>query len=198
MAARFGVTVETIGSDVKAIYDDWLHTAPAKARVLRARRVKQLEGILQKAINSFEKSLKDNEEEQWMVRPCSKCAGAEPDLDEPPCKECRGKGEVRSRSGKIKGTSGDPAFLKVAEDCVKEAARLEGLYRPKQVDHRHSGKVEHRHAHLHVAAGANGTLAGASGDDLLKAREMIRRLKKGLPLLEAVPPAEVVVDEQKP
>jgi len=84
------------------------------------------------------------------------------------CKVCNGDGvvlqEVVTRT--VKGQAGDSSLLRVASDCFKEAAKIQGLYPEKG--------EKHEHVHFHQDQNA---FAEAPSDLLVDALSAIRRLE---------------------
>jgi len=97
----------------------------------RAVRISQLEHILKLALESYTKSLKDDIETTTSSSGCVKCmTNGEIDIDGEivVCPDCFGNGEIRSKTVKRKHKSGDSSMLRVAADCIKECARIQGVY----------------------------------------------------------------------
>jgi hypothetical protein len=122
------VTQATISTDIHAILNDWIASDPEIARLRRMRRIKQLEDLLQQAMDGFDASKRDEREVGVLKKPCTACAGAGADPDEPRCTKCGGKGYLTTTTEKREGQVGDPEYLEVARDCVVACARLEGFY----------------------------------------------------------------------
>lgn len=181
IAAAMGVTEKTIFYDVKAIQEQWY--TPEKAAERRTRRIKQLEAIMQEAYNAYDRSKKNAEEESIITRPCRTCGGMEVEGDDqgnapPPCPTCGGEGVVREVITRAKGRTGDPAYLDLIKNCVKEIARLEGLYITK-----HAIKGMPAAQQVIINAGAE-AYKDAPTDLLLNARQAIALLKGGANIID--------------
>ena len=131
LAAAFGVCQATITNWINEIYQRWAKTAGRTTEDKRALRVKQLESIAMAALNEFESSRKNAEELGVVSRRCLKCNNGIVKVNEyenAECKECGGVGEVEVVNKRVRGRTGDPAYLTVAKTCIEAAAKLEGLY----------------------------------------------------------------------
>ncbi len=128
LARRFGVTQKTISYDIEAIVDSWQADLPATWEARTQRRIKQLEEIITEAWNDYERSKQSQREVSKIIRPCFKCHGVEPDEGQPKCKSCGGEGKIVDITRKTKEQVGDPAYMALIKECVKECSRLEGLY----------------------------------------------------------------------
>lgn len=97
----------------------------------RMARVEQLNAIIVKASNAFERSRRDIEKIKVDVVTCELCSGrkfvGKPD-DPSPCPSCGATGKIKRESVVIEQTPGDPSFLSVAISAIKEAGKFEGTY----------------------------------------------------------------------
>lgn len=133
IAAAFGVAQSSVSNWMKEVYTAWAEADAQDSIAERTVRVKQLEYILTQALNSYDISRRDAEEWEVTERPCESCGGSgkwlpKDSTETKPCRGCNGKGQIKSERTKSKAQAGDPTFLKVAKDCIVEAARLKGLY----------------------------------------------------------------------
>ena len=132
LAAAFGVCQKTICNWINEIYKRWAEVGGRTTEDKRALRVKQLEAIAIAALNEFETSKKNAEELGVTSRRCTLCNGTGLKQVNPhenvECNECGGVGEIEQLNKRIRGRTGDPAYLTVAKTCIESAAKLEGLY----------------------------------------------------------------------
>lgn len=132
LAAAFNVSNCQISKDVVEIRQRWKDRDPDLTDIRRSERVAQLEGILQQAMNAWDRSRRDVEEFTINISACSNCNGRGEVEDKPDiwksCRMCGGRGKHVSEQTKVKETPGDVSFLKVAKECVAEVAKLQGLY----------------------------------------------------------------------
>jgi hypothetical protein len=137
LAARYGVSQVTIYNDILAIRQKWLNESSGKASERRRKRIKQLELLWTKALESYERSRKDEEETVTTFRKdqCSACGGKghlKTKEGEVGCSACNGNGliDVEVFTKKIRGQAGEASFLNVARSVLMDIARLEGLTAP--------------------------------------------------------------------
>lgn len=136
IAAAVGLSPSSVHRYIAAIYDRWLEENPEQSRQERTLRIRQLEGLAERALYSYERSCRDSVEVQKRKerRACPACEGRGERKDEP-CNCCDGSGfvTVEHKSIRRKGQAGDSAHLRVAKECFAECARLKGLFRrPKE------------------------------------------------------------------
>lgn len=180
LAARLGISQPTVSKYVAEIYDNWLHDNPRSARKARMLRVRQLEHVAVQAIDSYERSRKDQEEVTTVYQPvrCKGCKGTGwkdgKEETEKWCEYCDGSGttlqEVVTR--KIKGQAGDAAFLKTAKDAIAECAKIMGLYRKEKKEEK---PLEGGNTFVMID-GRQADLSTVSSNLLLQAREALYRL----------------------
>lgn len=132
MASAFGVESSIIASEVKDIRARWRQSAGENTEELRALRVKQVEKLAQLALNSYDRSRMDSEEFTITEKICDNCSGKglirTEGVGNSECASCGGLGKNVVETTRIKGQPGDPAWLRVAKECIVEAARMEGSY----------------------------------------------------------------------
>ena len=131
LAAAFGLSRPTLKTMVEEVERTWLENERHDAVLEREFRCKQLEQLVQKALNSYERSRQDSEEISYTFAICGVCDGSgdiKKDGVTQDCVTCGGDGKIRVESVKIKGQAGDASFLRVAKDCIVECARIKGLY----------------------------------------------------------------------
>lgn len=170
MAAALGVTQNTISLDVEYILGCWQATEPDVQRDRCSTRIKQLEAIVQEAWNAWELSKTKSKEVGKLIQPCSTCRGAPQAEGQPPCRTCGGTGSVVTVTRKTKMQTGDPSYLAVIRDCIKECGRLEGLYHPvsKTVN-----KTTNVMAVSLPSSGGQSPYAGTPTELLLQARQAL-------------------------
>jgi hypothetical protein len=131
LAAAFGVCRETIKRWIADIEQDWLQNERHDVQLERTFRIRQIEAIAVKALNSYERSKQDAESVTMHQEHCPQCRGrgtvglAD---QKQACVHCNGTGKVTIETTKVVGQAGDPAFLKLAKECFVECARLRGVY----------------------------------------------------------------------
>jgi hypothetical protein len=130
LAARFGVPTTTIVNDVAVIRRLWRLDNSKNARDRRTLRIKQLEEIFQKSMDSFERSRSDTVETttQYKSETCAACRGRKLVGDEF-CSACDGEGKIQVEviTQKIVGKAGDVAFLNSARASIADIAKIEGI-----------------------------------------------------------------------
>ena len=133
ISSAFGIGRTETERLIKVILERWKSEDRSDLNEKRIQRTKQLELILNKAIISFEKSQQDEQEISKEIKTCGDCSDGirrKKDGEEEQCKTCKGVGKIVVERIKIKGQSGDPAFLNIAKEVVKELAKMEGLVQP--------------------------------------------------------------------
>ena len=133
LAAAYGVSQKTISLDMNEIYDQIFAESLQDHLVLKAFRIKQFENIGLMALNEYERSKKDIEEKAIVTKQCPNCFGLGKIEDSPneftPCGTCKATGKIKSEETiRIKQQIGDPAFMRVAKECISEISRIEGHY----------------------------------------------------------------------
>ena len=136
LANKYGVEVVTITKDIQAIMlsirKQFVEDGIYESELIQQRMVK----VYAESVNGFERSQRNAEKIKttYEIRPCIKCGSSgtiiNNDGEEQQCNKCNGEKEVVVEivTREVKGQSGDPTFLKVQLDCLKEIARLKGLY----------------------------------------------------------------------
>jgi len=92
--------------------------------------------------------------------PCETCNGLGrkeskiPGRGSKVCQICDGEGVVKKEvtTDKVKGQAGDPAFLNVIQNCLKEINRLEGNHRPRKHQVKANVSVDGKVLHGHLLA----------------------------------------------
>lgn len=132
IAAAFGVSHVMIKRDMDEIRKNWKGRDPDEAEARVTERIVQLEGILQLALNAFDKSSKNETEQSISRKLCDRCGGNEVIQVSPGvkkvCPSCGGEGVQTTTVVKVRESPGDPAFLRVAKECITECSKLRGLY----------------------------------------------------------------------
>lgn len=130
IASAFNVSQPTVSQWMKMIMDRWglQETGTKEQRLLRIR---QLEHIIHLAHTEFMRSKKDKEEFRISERECRACRGSGLDEIMPDqwedCRECDGRGKLKTQTIIVKDNTGDVQYLRVAKECIIEAAKLSGL-----------------------------------------------------------------------
>lgn len=132
IARAFGVSECIISQDVAEVRRRWGERDPDERDKQRQERLVQLEGILQQAMNAWDRSRKDIEDFKIQVTACEGCGGTGTYANKvsginEPCRRCGGKGKQVIETTTVKESPGDPAFLKIAKECIMDAARLQGV-----------------------------------------------------------------------
>jgi len=176
IAAAFGVSQPLVSKDIKAIMEEWREEEKGKGIQKRDKRIKQLEMAAKEAFDSWIKSKESKEEVSTTYTPkkCTTCYGKGKIKDTgDTCSKCNGSGEIVEEIVRrsVSGSPGDPSFLRTFNDCIKEMAKLEGLYvKKKHV----SGRVEATLTHKLVQGGS---LEGVPNEVLLEARAAYAQLE---------------------
>lgn len=168
IAAALGCSQNTICYDIQAILETWQSSEPEAMRDRATTRIKQLEAIIQEAWNAWEVSKASQKEVGIVTAPCGTCRGVEPDAGQPPCLTCGGRGAIATVSRKTKRQTGDPSYLAVIRDCVKECGRLEGLYAPNVVN-----KTLNKTVNVMSLPTATGSYAQTPTELILQARQAL-------------------------
>lgn len=177
IAAALGVSATQIHYDMQAIWSTWVEEQPQTRKERLQHRIKQLEHLIQESWNAWERSKKPEEGDNTLSKDCPVCHGVEPDVEDldddapqpEPCVRCGGTGLIQEVRTFKKGQSGDPAYLAIIKEAIKECGRLEGLY-VKRV----AAKVTGHTTSLQVVA--DGRFKDTSDTLLLEARASIQRL----------------------
>lgn len=189
IAGALGVSVATISLDVKCILRGMERQQRISRDRKRALRVDQLMAVAYESRNGFDRSCKDTQEHISAQKLCMQCGGMkvhivtddDSGLDTPvDCMVCSGTGFVTEKTVKRKRKkAGDPAFLRIAQVCIREAAKLEGLYPPKddpgkQQDHRDAAVLIHNE--INIADGGHNPFKLAPPEMVLEAKAAMARL----------------------
>lgn len=140
---EIGIAVGLIPKEVSKIcaivYERWKADPNQEVQDRRLLRTKQLEVVLQKAHSAFERSCKDVEEFTTKQSVCRACNGRKQFKDDTTasgysdCKSCNGVGMIITEEVTIRKKVGDPAFLHLAKEVVKELAKIDGIVTEKKV-----------------------------------------------------------------
>jgi len=156
LAVKYGISDTTVSQylqRIKAILsEDFKEDTIAD----KERRIKQLEDVQAKANLAWERSKQNSEELriQYVKVKCRDCKGTGMQKDGATwCESCEGSGRVTDEvvSRRVTGQAGEPRFLSLVNECVKEISRLNGHYperRRKQDD-----PEGDKHLHLHLGEG---------------------------------------------
>lgn len=183
IAAALGVSQVTISSDIHAIFNQWRGDSIKETRRKRDLVVRQLDHAAYKAMVAFDRSCQVAEEMQTVYhpKPCEDCCGTGfKSGDEHSgewCETCGGNCVVMVEvvTRRAKGQAGDSSFLRVFNECVREKARLWGLY-PSM-----AGKVVNKKSlHLHQHNGQTLNLRNVKSEDILAAKMAVERVRLGM------------------
>lgn len=133
LATRYGVSQHTISKDMLAIRQRWALSSKDSAKYRRLHRIKQLEEVFRCAMESYERSRRDEEElvTQYKPQKCCDCGGVgKVELED--CTACQGTGRVvvEATTRRVRGQAGDASFLNQARQTLMNIAKLEGLTVP--------------------------------------------------------------------
>lgn len=131
LAAALNVSNTTISTWIKDIRKDWKEREIVNLDEQRRFRIKQLEHVSTLAFNGFDRSRKSKEEISLVEEICPRCDGkgsyTRNELTEP-CMVCSETGRVVKEKISVKQSPGDPAFLKIAIETIREIGKIEGVY----------------------------------------------------------------------
>lgn len=144
LAVRYGVSISTISNDLKAIFYSWKEQEEEQLEELRkpidrTHAVRALTEVWRLAGQGFKRSQQNKEQitTEYKQVECEDCKGTGwKDGDENSgewCPTCDGDKTktVEQVTVKRTGQAGDPAFLRVGVDAIREVARLKALYPEK-------------------------------------------------------------------
>lgn len=173
-ARREGVSLGTINKDFHEIFTTWLAEGKKSTRAKQAVRIRQQQSIMFEAKQSFLLSKR-------VIYDCPQCKGEGFVKKKGACLSCDGEGTIERYD-----TPGDPKWLSIMSDTVKECAKLEGLGKEKK-DQKEPKK------HLHIHASADDMFRNAPDEDVIAAMCLVDRLQRNgkngneVKLLEAEP-----------
>lgn len=188
IAASMGVAVSTVTRDIDCMQAEALRQGGVSREKQRALRVEQLMAVCYEARNGFDRSRQDSQEYSSVKKTCERCAGMKTvivldeatNLDTPvDCPTCEGTGSVSIETVKTKGQAGDPSFLRTAQTCITEAAKLDGLYEPRDdpgVGVSHRTAILNIHNEINVADGGSNPFKLAPPEMILEAKAAMARL----------------------
>jgi len=182
MGAAFGVGYVTAHNDLTVIRNEMLKEDKITTKRKRNVASKRLIDTYREARLAFDRSRMDSEEIQYRERieQCVGCKGTgmkngETDGEEW-CKVCQGEGEVRIgiTTTTRRGQAGDPSCLRVAQSCLMEHNRINGLH-PNA--HRAGSKMtlEGKVIHAHLGSGDSRYL-NASMDSIIDVKTAVAKL----------------------
>jgi len=174
IAAALGVSVYLVSKDMKCLMQDWLRQQSMSKTKKLAFRIQQLNSIQYEARIAFDRSRQNAEEHSSVTKTCDECRGmGAVTLDDDvtvECPTCAGKGSVITETVKSRGQAGDASFLRVASMCATEAAKLEGLYHPREDPGLGSvfrAEITNIHNQINIADGGPNPFAKASPQVIL-------------------------------
>lgn len=158
LAVRYGVSGKTISLHLKAIRAIIAEEFREEVVADKERRIKQLEDVQAKAVLAWERSKQNSEELriQYVKADCKACKGTGMEEDGTTwCEACEGKTKVTEEviSRRVSGQVGDPRFLSLVQDCVREISRLNDHYPRRGKDEKKEEPPGDRHLHLHIGDG---------------------------------------------
>jgi hypothetical protein len=193
LASYFNVDSTTISGYMKEIKQSWLTQNEKDPATLRLLRIKQLEHIHGLALNTFENSQGEEVRTSVILKICDVCHGTgkiskihvdEDDdeynkhLDElhddhsSECGYCSGRGKVPTEKITKTVNHGDPAFMKLAIDAIKEISKLEGNY-PGSISLK---KIQKTNEHGEIDSTLEEIYAEAPTDMIVEARAILDKL----------------------
>ncbi len=182
IAAAFNISQPMVCQDWKLIQKQWDEEDEKITKRKRRTAVNRILDVYREARLGFDRSRKMAQEVHYRERKeqCVACRGTGmKDADEDSgewCKNCEGEGSVQIGVTTTihKGQAGDPAFLRVAQSCINEIARLEGLH--KTVKKTDASTLSGRVLHVHAGADHSDYLK-ASTDSIIGAMTAIEKLR---------------------
>jgi hypothetical protein len=169
IAARMGIKQPTIHKYVKVIRKWWEAEDKTTCRRRRNKRVRQLQFAAEKAYASYERSRQDDIETVTSTGRCAVCNGTGMTGEEDWCQPCNGDGTVEVTRTSVRGRPGEAQFLNTYISCIKECAKLEGLYPDKT-------KVVNKQKNV---LKVKGRYDDADAEDILAAKLALDKLKNG-------------------
>lgn len=165
MATRLGISQPAVCNHLKEIMKQLREEDIKGYRNKQLRRINQFEMAAKEAFDAWLKSKESVEQVQteYVRRDCPACKQKEQEQTnskskrisvkskkEKPCEVCDGKGYILQENivRRVTGKAGDAQLIQQYWFCMREAAKLEGLYeRHKQLIP--PGQETHLHAHVH-------------------------------------------------
>ncbi len=178
IAAAVGVTPIVVSRDLKCLMRGWIRESSLEMREKLELRTQQLMAIAYEARHSFDVSKMPQRQVHRVEKDCDYCLGiGSVDYDdgiEITCPGCGGGGKTVTETVKVTESCGDAQFLKVAEHCVVEAAKLEGLYQRGEDDPARSSTylrtITNIHNSINITDGGSNPFANAPVELLIKAK----------------------------
>lgn len=181
LAYIFHVTEEVIHERIQIIKRNWRHNLGKSSKGERARRIRQLDLIIETAWASFERSRQDEEEVSTTSRNCPDCNGSGED-ENTQCPTCEGTGKQTVETRKIRGQAGDPAFLRVVKEAVVEITKLQGLY-PRQQGSKLQAVIGKLNDDGTMRAMISTVYADAPADQIIRALAVLDEIRTDKPAL---------------
>jgi len=158
IAIKHGTTDHTVCVCLKRIKNILQEEFKEDSVADKERRIKQLEDVQAKANLAWERSKQNSEELriQYVKVKCPDCKGTGMQEDkETWCESCEGKGNVSEEllTRRVVGQAGEPRFLSLVNECIKEISRLNGLYPEKGKTGDKESPEGDKHLHLHLGEG---------------------------------------------
>lgn len=135
LAARHNLSVSTISKYIKRIKTEASEQFHKRGWDITSMSWLSLNDVIQKCQAGFERSKKEKVKirTEYQREKCKYCKGngivKEDDFEEE-CDNCEGNGFVTVEivTEERTGQAGDPRFLNLIKDCVKEQCKLAGIY----------------------------------------------------------------------
>lgn len=182
LAIRYGVSASTISNDLKAIFEKWREAIEERTEELRkpidrTHAILALTEVYRLSGEGFRRSQQNKQEIKTEYRrvKCEDCKGTGWEGGEESsgewCNTCDGDGErmIELVTTKETGQAGDPAFLRVGVDAIREVARLRALY-PERPDARQGRVISLNLYETKIDINA------ADPDDILTAKMILAKL----------------------
>lgn len=194
LAARYGVTEASISNYKKEIMKELDEEYRKAGFAMSARLFQMYNGVIRKAAVSFERSKQDDEtiRTEYKNVSCKDCKGtgfknADDDLAEW-CEVCDGKGSIIQEeiTRSVRGQAGDPRFLTLIKDCIREISKLTGTL---PTGYREGANVK-------VEINPTVDLSGVEDDRILKALAILQN-SENLPQDDNLIEGEIVDQEEK-
>lgn len=181
LGSMFNVSEVIIEEDIQFIEQNWwARREGTRTADVRARRLRELEYVRRLALESYERSRKDETvtTTEFVDEECDDCGGTGSGKFGV-CLGCEGRKFKTKEINKteVHGTPGDPAFLSVAVQVSKELCKIDGVYEvtQKHIKHTVAGHVSHEHAVGDGQAAID--YSKADPELVLKARLALRKLE---------------------
>ena len=131
LGMAFDIEPALMVDHIRKVFDNWKQRRIEDIEETRDLRINQMEMLLRKALTEYDKSQQPTTEYQEEIRVCGFCGGKGKDEVVPgdfvTCKRCAGTGKFKIIKTKTIERQGNPAYLKLAQECIIQAAKLAGL-----------------------------------------------------------------------